>query len=350
MADIEDLSKQAKDFNEAVIGLDDLKPELAEAEQVALHGAQEMMKLTVEQSDPPRVTSFEEVIVSRPDELDRKLKAAAGGAAAAFVLAALLVAFLEFRARRVCAPQEVAQGLGINLVGTVPARPALRAASRNGHWHALLAESVDSSRTMLLHGTGSGTIQVVMVTSAVGGEGKTSLAGHLAVSLARSGRRTLLIDGDLRSPAVHRLFDVRPGPGFSELLRGEVQVADVLCPTGVPGLQVLTAGACNLEALSHLSQGGAEAILAGLKESFDFIILDSSPILPVTDALLLARHVDGVLFSILQNVSTTPAVHEAYQRLASLGVVLLGAVVSGTRPDVASYGRRRYLNLAAPGK
>ena len=62
------------------------------------------------------------------------------------------------------------------------------------------------------------------------------------------------------------------------------------------------------------------------------------------------RHVDGVLFSVLQNVSTAPAVHEAYQRLASLGVVLLGAVVSGVRPDVASYGRRRYLNMTAGTK
>ena len=231
-------------------------------------------------------------------------------------------------------------------MGTVPARPALRRAQRDGHWHTLLAESVDASRTMLLHGAGSESVRVVMIASAVGGEGKTSLAGHLAVSLARAGRKTLLIDGDLRNPAVHRLFDVRFGPGFSELLRGEAQIPDALCATGVSGLHVLTAGKCNAAALSTLSQDGAHAILAALRESFDYIILDSSPILPVTDSLLLARHVDGVLFSVLQNVSSLPAVHEAYQRLASLGVVMLGAVVSGIRPDVLSYGQRRYLNMA----
>ena len=79
-------------------------------------------------------------------------------------------------------------------------------------------------------------------------------------------------------------------------------------------------------------------------------MLDSSPVLPVTDSLLLARHVDGVIFSVLQNVSTLPAVYEAYQRLASLGVVLLGAVVSGARPDVGPYGRRRHFTCRRDGQ
>jgi capsular exopolysaccharide synthesis family protein len=189
-----------------------------------------------------------------------------------------------------------------------------------------------------------------MITSAVGGEAKTSLAGHLAVSLARSGRKTLLIDGDLRNPAIYRLFDAPPAPGLSELLRGEAQLADILHPTGIAGLQVLPAGVYDAATLARLAGDDLGGILAQLKESFDCIVLDSSPVLPVTDALLLARHVDGVLFSVLQNVSTLPAIDEAYQTLASLNVVLLGAVVSGARPDIAAYGRHRYLSAPATGK
>ena len=307
--------------------------------------------MSIEQGDPLRVTQWEEVVVTRPDEQDRKLKTAGMGAGGAFLLAMLLVGFLEFRARRVCAPQEVVGGLGMKLVGTVPARPAFRRTARDGRWHALLTESVDSSRTMLLHGVGTDGLRTIMITSAVGGEAKTSLAGHLAVSLARSGRKTLLIDGDLRNPAVYQLFNVAAGPGLSELLRGEVQLSEVLRPAeGVPGLQVLTAGLYDALTLARLAGDDLAGIFAKLHESFDFIVLDSSPVLPVTDSLLLARHVDGVVFSVLQNVSTLPAIEEAYKCLASLNVVLLGAVVSGARADVASYGRRRYLSLSATGK
>jgi polysaccharide biosynthesis transport protein len=350
LEDIERLSKEARDFNEAALDMDDLKPQLAEVGAVAARSAQEAEMLTIEQADPLRVSQWEEVVVTRPDELDRKIKTASMGAGGAFLLALLLVGFLEFQARRIFAPQEVVRGLGMKLVGTVPARPSFRRTDRDGRWQALLTESVDSFRTMLLHGVGTDALRTIMITSAVGGEAKTSLAGHLAVSMARSGRKTLLIDGDLRNPAVYRLFDVAPAPGLSELLRSEAQLADVLRPTGVPGLEVLTAGNYNAVTLARLAGDDLGGILAQLKESFDFILFDSSPVLPVTDSLLLARHVDGVVFSVLQNVSTLPAVDEAYQCLASLNVVLLGAVVSGARPDIASYGRQRYLSQPATGK
>lgn len=351
--DIERLSNEAREFNEAALDMEDIKPQLAEVAAVAARSAQEAEMLLIEKDDPLRVTLWEpggEVVVTRPDEQDRKIKTAGMGAGGAFLVALFLVGFLEFRARRVYTPQEVVRGLGMKLVGTVPARPAFRRTSRDGRWHALLAESVDSSRTMLLHGVGTDGLRTIMITSAVGGEAKTSLAGHLAVSLARSGRKTLLIDGDLRNPAVHRLFNVAAAPGLSELLRGDVQLADVLRPTEVPGLQVLAAGAYDALTLARLAGDDLGGIISQLKESFDFIVLDSSPVLPVTDSLLLARHVDGVVFSVLQNVSTLPDVDEAYQCLASLNVVLLGAVVSGARPDVASYGRRRYLSMTAAAK
>ena len=81
------------------------------------------------------------------------------------------------------------------------------------YWQNLLLESIDATRTMLVHAARTGSHRVVMITSAVGGEGKTSLASHLATSLARSGLRTLLVDADLRSPSIHRLFDLPVGGG-----------------------------------------------------------------------------------------------------------------------------------------
>ena len=126
-------------------------------------------------------------------------------------------------------------------------------------------------------------------------------------------------------------------------LRREAKASDVVQPTSVADLAVLSAGNCDQAALSLLSQRVVGDLLTELKETFDVIVLDSSPVMLVADSLQLARHVDGVLLSVLQNVSTLPNVHEARQRLIALGVHLLGAVVSGTRPDVSTYGRQRYL-------
>jgi len=181
---------------------------------------------------------------------------------------------------------------------------------------------------------------VVMIASALPGEGKTSLASHLATSLARSGQKTLLIDADLRSPSIHRVFDLTPNPGLSELLRGEVAFDEVIVSTAIEELKVITAGKCDLQTLRILSQGGLGGLFARLKEQYDFVIVDSSPILPVADALIIAQQVDAVLFSILADVSRKTKILTAYQRIAALGVKVLGAVVTG--PHDSGYGTNYY--------
>src|SRR5262249_19684136 len=147
------------------------------------------------------------------------------------------------------------------VVGTVPnlpdrvrSRVVGRLPARDGRWHSLLTESVNATRTMLLHSARAEGLRVVMVTSAVEGEGKTSLACQLAASLARAKRRTLLIDGDLRNPAAHRLIGLPLEPGLSEVLRGEALPADVIRRTKARGLSLLSGGRCDAEALQALAQ------------------------------------------------------------------------------------------------
>jgi capsular exopolysaccharide synthesis family protein len=177
-----------------------------------------------------------------------------------------------------------------------------------------------------------------MITSAESGEGKTTLATHLATSLARTGLKTLVIDGDLRCPTIHRLFDLPPEPGLSELLRGEFGLDDVIAPTSVVELKVLAAGRYDQAAIRNLAQGGLGPIFTRLKEQFDFVIVDSSPLLPVADGLLIAQQADAVLFSILRDVSRKTKVFAAYQRLSKLAVPILGAVVTGTYGGAYGYG------------
>jgi capsular exopolysaccharide synthesis family protein len=199
---------------------------------------------------------------------------------------------------------------------------------------------------MLMHAARSGSHRVVMIASALPGEGKTSLASHLATSLARSGQKTLLIDADLRSPSIHRLYDLTPSPGLSELLRGEVVFDDVIASTAVEELKVITAGSCDPQTLRILSQGGLGGLFTQLKEQFDFVIVDTSPILPVADGLIIAQQVDAVLFSILADVSRKAKILAAYQRITALGVKVLGAVVTGSHDS--SYGSKYYSGSAYP--
>ncbi|MBV8676812.1 MAG: CpsD/CapB family tyrosine-protein kinase, partial [Planctomycetaceae bacterium] len=151
---------------------------------------------------------------------------------------------------------------------------------------------------------------------------------------ARAGRRTLLIDCDLRSPTAHRLFDLPSGPGLSEVLRDEVDAADVIQPTSAYGLHLIPSGRCDALAIQALAQDGIRALFDDLRGRYDFIIVDSAPVLPVADALLVSQVVDAVIFSILRDVSRVPMVHAAYERLTALGTRTLGAVVSGTTGEI----------------
>jgi capsular exopolysaccharide synthesis family protein len=268
------------------------------------------------------------------------------GGAGGGVLGLILLAFAywEFRARRISNVEDVVYGLGWRLVGQLPALPdrsrggLLRRQADPRYWQSLMTESVDATRTMILHAARLEGIRTVMVTSAVSGEGKTSLSCHLACSLARAGRKTLLLDCDLRNPAAHRLFELPGEPGLCEVLRGEAQLADVIRATPAANLWMIPAGQFDEQALQMLTltKEGFSALLERLKTQFDFIVVDSSPVLPVVDSLVIGQKVDVVVFSLLRDVSRIPSVYAAYQRLATLDIHILGAVVNGV--DAGGYG------------
>jgi len=284
----------------------------------------------------PRVTIAQLAAEPKNKDYSRQTKLAGAGGFTMFFLVLLGVAFLEFRSRRISGVDEVSHGLGFNIVGSLPQMPlsarkagANATSSRNLYWQNQLSEAVDGIRTMLMHASRSENLRVIMITSASGGEGKTSLATQLAASLARAWRKTLLIDGDLRKPAAHKAFDVPLGPGFSELLRNEVSLPDAIKPTPLGRLWLMPAGHFDSHAVQALAQDSMRGIFEQLKQQYDFIILDSCPVLPVADTLLLGQHADGVIFSILRDVSRIPAVHAAHQKINNLGIRTLGAVMIG---------------------
>ncbi len=285
----------------------------------------------------PRISVIQEAELQRKD-MKKQIMATVVSPLGVLFLVCMGLAWSEHRHRRVRTAGELARGLGIRVVGAVPEMPDLerRLVTSDGEveleGHPVM-ESIDAIRTLLLReGEAS---RVVLVTSATAGEGKTTLAAHLAGSLARAGRKTLLVDGDLRNPSAHQLFELPMQPGFSEALLGEVEMGDAVKPTPLEGLSVLAAGQWDREVMQALARGDLEGLFDRLREEFDFLIVDSHPVLAATDALLLGQQADAVILSVRREVSQMPRVYTAAQRLESLGIRVLGAVVNGADPEEA---------------
>ncbi|HMC04761.1 MAG TPA: polysaccharide biosynthesis tyrosine autokinase [Actinomycetota bacterium] len=310
------------------------------------------LRITKELESRVRVKSPAMVLLNQNQK--QKTLLASGGGVLAFLGMLGLIGFLEWRNRRIDGVDQVVNELGMRVIGTVPAFPNranLKAAEAagNANWRFVLNESINSARTMLLHTARHQSMQVVMVTSATQGEGKTSLASQLATSMATAGMRTLLVDCDLRNPSIHKLFDLGLTAGVSEVLRQEADVSDAVQPTHIPNLWAIPAGQCSNGVITALAQGHPlETLFNRLRGQFDFIIVDSCPVLPVADALLVGQHVDGVVFSIMQDISQLPKVLVASEKLAQLNIPLVGAVVNGIRSaDMYSYGYNYIKQLPA---
>jgi capsular exopolysaccharide synthesis family protein len=334
-SELEKVRQQAERLGVSSTDLELLRAEIRQDEKTLERIGEELHNLRIELGAPPRVTLAQEAGIQKKDT-KRLLAALVLAPLAGFGLVCLAVAWLEFRARRIQTTDEVIVGLGLRVVGALPvvAPPAQRrlltdGAGNDGAEEKDLIESVDAIRTMLLKEARVETTRVVMVSSAVAGEGKTTLASHLAGSLARAGRKTLLIDCDLRSPAVHQLFEQPLQPGISEVLVNEVHLAEATRSTSVDGLWLIPAGQWDREVMHALARDGLDLVFDKLKGDYDFIIVDSHPVLGAADALLVGQYADAVLLSLLRDVSQGPRVYAAQQRLSTMGIRILGAVVHG---------------------
>jgi capsular exopolysaccharide synthesis family protein len=336
---IAEMDSEMRSLNVKSIDLHWIEDEITVAGDVAKTVGTEVESMNVELEAPPRIRLLEPAHIPGLSDPLRKFKVVGIAGLGGMVAFLGALSLWEHRARRIDTVDEVVHGLGIKLLGALPALPSRR--QNNGQLmlkQRLLIESIDAVRTLLLHLASQESLRVVMVTSAVKGEGKTSLSCHLATSLARAGHKVLLVDTDLRHPSSHRVLNETLVPGLCEYLRGESGVEEVIRLTQIGMLYLLPAGQCDPLAIEGLARVQLGQLLASLRSSFDFIIVDSSPLLPVSDSLIVSQHVDAVLFSILREVSRVPDVHAAYEKLSMLGVRILGAVVAGIHEGTGGYG------------
>jgi len=325
--------------------------ELEQLKQITSRMKAEIDGLELDLQRPPRVQLIQEAIV--PDESNFRVKILEVGASwlAVFLLTVGVAVLLDYQKRRVNAAEDLPPAAAIRVIGSLPLLdrrgpaawwPLGRTDQRS--LEAVLIDSIDSIRTALLYDRMSGSRQVVLVTSAAAEEGRTTLASQLALSLARSGRRTLLVDGDLRNPGQHAVFGIPRNHGFCELLRGEADDHQVIQSAGVDGLWLITAGAYDEATARGLAEGGVvREIFARLRSQYDLIVLDSGPVLSSAEPLLLGQCVDTTMVSVRCDVSQSSKINAACERMRAVGIPLLGAVVHGTGTEL----RRSELRLAA---
>ncbi len=177
--------------------------------------------------------------------------------------------------------------------------------------------------------------KVIMVVSAVAGEGKTTTSANLAVVLAQAGKRVILVSADLRKPRVHRYFDLNNDKGLTNVMSGEDPLDKVLLQTDTHNLQILTSGPTPARPAELLQSQQMGVIIEDLRNRADFVIVDSAPVLVVSDTLALAPIVDGILYVAGADATTRQAVGRSRDQLEQVGAHILGGVLNNFDPQSA---------------
>ena len=267
------------------------------------------------------------------------------------MLAFGLAFFFEYVDSRIKSPDELTAYLGLPSLGMVP---ALKPNSWSGHEPLIsngvppnFAEAVRAVRTNVLFSSAEEGSRSLVVTSTGPGEGKTLVATNLAISFAQAGQRVLLIDADMRRPRVHDMFKQRQEPGLSNLMVGHASPSAAIRKSGVAGLWVLTAGRLPPNPAELLGSKRFRDFMKSLGEHFDSVVVDSPPIMAVTDAAIAASSATGILFVVGAEMTSRQAAKAAIEQLQRGRPCFVGAVLNRVELErnayyYASYYRREY--------
>ncbi len=323
--------------------LESLRTELDRMKSMYNRMGTQLDEWNLESQAAPRVQTITEPEAPKHNNQADKFKMMGFLGLMSFLGAVMAVSGFDFLGRRVNTTDELSYGLGLHVMGDLPLISRGVHRSRvNQSVQGLLMESIDNIRTALLHRAESENMKAVLITSSLEKEGKTTVSSQLAASLARTGRRVILVDVDLRRPSAHRMFDRPLNPGLAEYLRQKVSLDEVITTTRVENLWIIPAGSPHPDAIIALAQGGMEEPMQLLREQFDFIVVDSGPVLTDADVLVMGRLCDGVILSVMRDVSRIPLVYEACERIRMIDIPLIGTVLNGVsfgkyRPYYSSY-------------
>lgn len=273
------------------------------------------------------------------------------GAALGFLLGFCVSYLAEVADKNFRTPEEVRQTLGVPIMAHIPPLPTIdkRVRDKSKKLHkslaaihsskSLAAEAFRGVRTGLYFSTDNESHKAIQITSPEPSDGKTTLVCNLAIAIAQSGKRVLLIDADMRRPRVDKLFGVINNQGLSTVLDGKTSLDEAIAPIeDVPNLSVMTSGPTPPNPSERLTGEKFAEVLEECKTRFDIVLIDTPPLLPVTDAAVVAPRVDGVILTLKLAKNARIQAVRAMEILSNINCKVLGVVVNG-KPDRRGYGR-----------
>lgn len=213
-----------------------------------------------------------------------------------------------------------------------------RAGSRDALSIAHARESFGKVKVNLEFLSVDSQYKCILLSSSLAGEGKSTVAANLAVSLAASERRTLLIDADLRHPTQHRLFHVVNKVGLSDIIANNLDWRTYVNEAEVPNLYVISAGQTPPNPAELLGSNRMGDILADIRQEFDFVLIDSSPVLLVPDPISLCKHADGLVLVVKYNFTNRQAVLNTKEALKMANKPIIGTILNNVSPRDSSFG------------
>ncbi|NCA83059.1 MAG: polysaccharide biosynthesis tyrosine autokinase [Opitutae bacterium] len=259
-----------------------------------------------------------------------------------------LIFTLEFMDDSIRYPEEVPRSLGIACLGLVPTAH-WKQENDTSYWIGSVdlssgfAESYRNIRSALLLSPSGRPFKVLAITSAVPKEGKTTTSANLATSFAQTGHRVLLVDVDLHRGGLHRVFGLQAGRGLTEILTGHSTFEQVVQHTSVEGLDLVGTGAFPDNPAELVLRREMKEFLSEVSQKYDLVVLDSPPVLAVSESTVIASQADATLLVVWSGRTSRKLAHVAIRQLLSRGTNLLGCVLNNldlTR--MGSYGASSY--------
>lgn len=200
-----------------------------------------------------------------------------------------------------------------------------------------IAESYRTLRTNIAFSSFDKKVKTIVVTSSVPGEGKSTTCANLAVVMAENGYKTILIDCDQRKSSLHKLFNISNEKGLSDFLVGNIEFSEAVQKTEIPNLNMITSGTKPPNPSELVASEKMKKFIEVLKETYDYIILDTPPVIIVTDAQLISAYADGCVLVVASSEVEKAAAVKAKELLKKVNAKILGVVLNKVKVKQKGY-------------
>lgn len=205
----------------------------------------------------------------------------------------------------------------------------------------IVQEAYKSLRTNIMFALPGSECKCIGMTSPVSGDGKSTTAVNLAISLAQIGKKVILIDCDMRIPTVAEKLGLRTSPGLSDFLIGQVRIDEAVCSVAKYGIHVLPASSTPADPTGLLESKQMEHLFAALRRNYEFVIVDLPPVTVVSDALILSKCLDGFLLTVRKKQTAHRMVEETLRQMRFADAKVLGIIVNGGELGAKPYDKYR---------